>query len=115
MAEQPAPELARLVARWALHQYLAEQLRSVIETQVLALGHTVETAEARATWSEGRGTYDWEALARALGAPKDLLKHHASVVIDWRAVCLELGVPESLKARYYTPPDGPRVTLKRLS
>jgi hypothetical protein len=109
---EPAAALTRLLARWAYHQFLAQQLAGEITEQVLALGHSVETTDARASWSEGRGTYDWQGLARALKAPKELLKEHASVVVDWRAVCLHLGVPEALKERYYTPPEGPRVTLK---
>jgi hypothetical protein len=115
VADEAAATLTRLLARWAYHRWMAAQLQAEIEPLVLAVGHTVETADARATWSEGRGVYDWEGLARALKAPKELLKQHAQVVIDWRAVCLELGVPESLKARYYTPPEGPRVTLKLLA
>jgi hypothetical protein len=109
---EPAAALARLLARWAYHQFMAQQLASEITEQVLALGHSVETPDARASFSEGRGSYDWHGLARALKAPTELLKEHAQLVVDWRAVCLTLGVPESLKQRYYTPPDGPRVTLK---
>lgn len=115
MAEQPSAALTQLMARWAQGTLLASQLKAEIEAQVLALGHSVETAEARALWSDGRGAYDWAALARALKAPKELVKQHAQVVVDWRAVCQEVGCPESLKQRYYTPsPDGPRVTLKRV-
>jgi hypothetical protein len=103
------------MARWSWYTFLADSLKEQIEEIVLAHGETVETADAVASYSEGRGSYDYEALAQAVRAPEHLIRLHSKAVTDWRAVCGAIGIPDHLKERFYEPSEkGPRVTLKRL-
>jgi hypothetical protein len=108
-------DLERLMARWAFHSHVATILATQIEEIVLAQGESVATQDAIASLSEGRGSYDYEAMAKAVRAPAGLIADHSKVETDWRAVCAAVGIPDHLRERFYTPSEkGARVTLKRV-
>jgi hypothetical protein len=106
--------LERLMARWSFHSAMADSLAQQIEMLVLAKKESVVTPDGVASYSEGRGSYDYAALAAAVRAPAEVIEQHTQAVTDWRAVCGAVGIPDHIKARFYEPNEkGPRVTLKR--
>jgi hypothetical protein len=114
LAMIPRTDLQQLMQRWAFHHAIAENLATQIEGIVLAQGESVTSPDAVASYSEGRGSYDYEAMAKGLRVPGELIALHTTTVTDWRAVCGALGVPDHIRELFYTPAaKGPRVTLKR--
>lgn len=93
-----ATELATRMLEWETTQRAADALRAEIEAAVLALGKTQTVGNVRATYSAGRKSYDYEAVARAGMGSNDpaeaeiwwnVKDEHAQVIdkIDWKAVC----------------------------
>ena len=72
-----ASTLATIMLAWETAQRQADALRADIETAVLALGKTQTVGNVRATFSQGRRTFDYQAAIDAaldIGAvdPKDM-------------------------------------------
>lgn len=77
----------------------------------MALRQTIKTEHATAVYSDGRGSYDYEAIAKILEPDPELIERHSRVSVDWRKVCEEAGMTEELKEKFYRP-GKPYVSLK---
>ncbi len=81
--------LALKMLAWEQAQRRADELRAEIETWVLDLGKTQTVGNVRATFSNGRKSYDYETAGQT-AAPKiiaEFTTHIEKDVIDWRLVC----------------------------
>ena len=90
-------ELAARMLEWEETQRKADALKTVIETEVLALGKTQNVGNVRASYSGGRKSYDYEA--RLLFADEATLmpwttEIPATVRVDYRAACKGLGIED---------------------
>ncbi len=72
---------------WAFLRAEANALEAHIKQEVLALGGTITVGRARATFNNGRKSYDYEAIAGELGASGFLIGKHSKTVTDWRKLC----------------------------
>lgn len=103
--------LAEKIERWAKLQVEADILAAEITEEVMALKQTVKTGSAIATYSEGRGSYDYEEIAKYIEPDDEVVKRNSKVVVDWRKVCEESGLTEDVKQKFYKP-GKPYVSLK---
>ena len=100
-------ELAKLMLDWEQAQTQADALKLKIQDAVLALGKTQTVGNVRATYSQGRKSYDYETGAVEHPAfTLDIATQHSKMVVDWRTVCKELGAQAP-----FTQSD-PSVTIK---
>jgi len=97
--------------KWAELQRQADKLAGEIKEEVLKLKKTVKTDVAKATYSKGRRTFNWEHIALELDPPKHLISAYSKTVVDWKKVAEELGVPSDLKEKHCTV-GNPTVSLK---
>ena len=90
-------ELAMKMLAWEQAKKSLDTLEKEIEEAVLALGKTQTVGNVRATFSNGRKTYDYETAA-----VEHPMYHHATrelftkvvETVDWKAVCEHMGVNE---------------------
>jgi len=110
--------LARDMLKWEQYQRAADELAASIRDTVLQLGETVVTGNVRATYRDGRKTYDRPAalypemapVDRAWAARQDYPEYateHTTYKVDWVGLTKSLGA-ENIP---YTE-SGPSVSLK---
>jgi hypothetical protein len=105
-------ELASLMLEWERAQRRADELRATIEGAVVQIGETVEVGNVRATYSNPRKRYDYEAVGA--DAPETLVQQYTSTVTktDWRKLVLDgMGIGQDLVP--YSQ-GSPSVNLKML-
>ena len=105
-----ATELAQLFVNYAEAQKQLDAMRVQIEAAVLDLGESQKIAGVKATYYNPTIETDYEAAARAHGAPQSLIKMHSTtkVTTAWKAVAEEAGA--DLSAYQTTKPA--RVVVK---
>ena len=92
-----ASELAQAMLRWETVQREADALRSEIEAAVLELGSTQTVGNVKASYSNGRKSYDYRTAlsfadeATLMPWTKEI---PATVSIDYRAACKGLGIED---------------------
>jgi len=105
---QVSLSLTDMMARWKELRIEADALEVLIEQEVLRLGKTQKYNGVVASYTAGRGRYDYEAAAKAANAPGFVIEQFTTPVVDWRKVC------EAVLAcvdTFYTP-GTPGVTVK---
>lgn len=82
-----------------------EQLEKIITATLLTIDEKDVPFVPRLCpkYSEGRGSYDWEAIALALGVPQPVLDKHTTPSVAWRPACMEVGVPMDIQMENYRP------------
>lgn len=105
--------LADKMVRWGALQGETAALEAEIRAEVMALQQTQKAGNVVATYGQGRGVYDYQAIAATLEPDDNLVERHTKVVtsVDWRGLCGAAGMTDELKARFYTP-GAPYVSLK---
>jgi len=83
-------ELALTMLRWEEAKKQLDELTAIIQAAVLAIGKTQVVGNVRATYSEGRKTYDY--VKAGSSAPIDIINKHTVPSVDWRSVCQEAGI-----------------------
>jgi len=96
--------LAQKMLEWETITRQADQLAGEIQAAVLELGKTQTVGNVRATYSNGRKTYDYESARQV--APIEVIAAHTTPKVDWKAVCDELDIDAP-----YTQGE-PSVTVK---
>lgn len=91
-----ASELAQMMLLWEQKRVELDLLEAEIKTAVLTMGKTQTVGNVRATFSQGRKTYDYEAAvkARGLNEASPMVLSHATLKHDWRAVADELALTD---------------------
>jgi len=98
---------------WAYLAKAAAEWEAQIKDEVMRLKQTITAGGARATYTIGRGRYDYEQIAKELGADDDLVYANSKWVTDWRKVGEALGMdgePDLMEAHF--TPGNPGVSLK---
>ena len=103
--------LSEKMERWGQLRAELDTLEVEIQSEVLGLQKTQKVGPVTATYSGGRGSYNYEAMGLALQPGADLVQGYSKMVVDWRKVCDAVGVDADVRLRYYTP-GTPSVSLK---
>ena len=82
-----------------------------IKAEALELQQTIKADGVVATYSKGRGYYDYEALASHLEPDYEIIQQFTITRVDWRKVVDALEPLDDLKAKFYKP-GKPYVSLK---
>ena len=88
-------ELAMKMLEWERVKRQLDEIEDEIETTVLEIGKTQTVGNVRATYSAGRKTYDYKAIAEAHPMVSEStigLFSKAIVAVDWRGVCEHIGI-----------------------
>ena len=103
-----ASELASKMLEWEQARRALDVLEGEIKAAVLEIGKTQTVGNARASYSNGRKSYDYETAGAI--APPEIVAQHTKPVIDWRSVCKDAGI-EDVPFKQ----SGPSVSLKLLA
>lgn len=101
-------ELMDKMTRWEALRREADELETQIKAAVMQIGHTQAWGKVKAEYSNGRGTYDWEAVARQSNIPEATVEMFTFPRIDWRALCQY----EQLDPAAHYTPGTPTVYVK---
>jgi hypothetical protein len=88
-------QLAMLMLQWEVKRRELDDMEAAIASAVMDMGETYNVGNVRATYSEGRKTFQYEIAARNLPRNdewKAVVKNATREVTDWRTVCTELEV-----------------------
>jgi hypothetical protein len=90
-------EFAKAMIRYEELYKELEGLRALIEDHVLSIGETQSIGNVYAKYSNGRTTYDYEAVKGI--APKEIVALNTEVVekTDWRSICKALDFEAPIK------------------
>ena len=105
--------LAQRILDWEIAQRKADELAATIKRAVLQLEKTQVVGNVRATYNQGRKTYDYQGAAFTQkdydkGEFEEIVANHTEPKVAWKNVCADLGmkdVPVKSQA-------APSVTLK---
>lgn len=90
-------ELALKMLEWEKARKSLDALEKEIESAVLVLGKTQTVGNVRATFTNGRKTYDYETAARAhpmFSEATRLLFTKMVETVDWKGACEHIGIDE---------------------
>jgi hypothetical protein len=88
-----ASELAQKMLEWEQIKRQLDTIGNEIEAAVLEIGKTQTVGNVRATFSNGRKTYDYQAAADGHPMVSDATKSlFSKTVIDWQAICQHVGI-----------------------
>lgn len=96
---------------WGQLKIQIGDLENQIKDEVLNLKETQKFGRVKATYSEGRGSYAYDLVAKELNPSPDIIKEFTSESTDWRKVCGKIGIPEEVKKKFFISGD-PYVSLK---
>ena len=105
--------LTEKMARWEELKIEISRLESEITKEVISLGKTQQVGNVRASFANGRKTYNYEAIAKSIEIPDDVFAAHTKQKIetDWTSLVKELSPPEEIMAQHVKVGD-PTVSLK---
>lgn len=106
-----ASELALLMLTWEEKRKELDKIEDQIKDAVLALGNTQTVGNVRATFSKGKGEYDYQRALLDRGLTDDNLSSYEKITYDYRKAVLDLGIDID---PYYTP-GKPYVSVKLLA
>ena len=89
-----ASELALLMLEWEKVQRKAQELEDKIKPVVLEMGKTQTVGNVRATYSQGRKSYDYEEAAATARVPEDVIAVYTTPSVDWRGLCKALDIED---------------------
>lgn len=109
--------LTEKMTRWAELKAEISALEAEISAEVQAIGKTIDAGPVRASYTAGRRSYDYQAIAAHINVPEALVEKHTTtrtdVRTDWRALVLEVKPAEEIVEQFCTA-GTPSVTLKIL-
>lgn len=103
--------LAERMLLWGQLKIQLLNLEEEIKVTVLDLKATQVAGKVKASYSEGRGSYDWEEIAQETGADEMVVAKHTAPTTNWKKVCDEIGVPEQIMRSHFSL-GRPSVSLK---
>ena len=80
-----ASKLATKMLEWEALREQLDALEAEIKNAVLEIGKTQTVGNVRATYKNGRKSYDYRIVGET--APPSLVEIYTKRVVDWRAVC----------------------------
>lgn len=80
-------KVAAMMLEWENKKKELDILETLIEDQVLSYGETFVVGAVRATYNNGRKTYDYEKAG--LSADPAIVLECSKTVVDWKLVCDE--------------------------
>lgn len=92
-----------MMLEWGEMREKLDEMERVIQAEVLKLEQTQTVGNVRASYSKGRGSYDYERAVTDAGIDTTPWE---KVVVDWRTACKENELPVP-----YTP-GTPSVSVK---
>ena len=104
-------DLKEKMAEWRKLQLQADRLADEIKQEVLQLGVTIKTDGVVASYSKGRGRYNYQPMVAELRPPTSLIEKFTKPKIDWRKIAEAMQPTDDVKERYYSP-GSPSVALK---
>ena len=107
--ELGAKELAVKMLEWGELQEKANKLAEEIKAAVLISGKTQTVGNVRASYSNGRGAYDYERAFRDSGLTYDDIEPYQKVTYDYKLACAGLFIDHK---PYYVKKSGPSVSIK---
>ncbi len=111
-----ARELALKLLEWEKLKLNLDALAAEIETAVLKIGKTQTVGNARASYSKGRRSYDYQEAADGhLHVSEATVSLFTTIIpqtekVDWRGICKHAGIDDVPFVQ-----SEPKVTLKLLS
>jgi hypothetical protein len=103
--------LSEDMAHWGVLKQQIDILEAKIKEEVLTLKQTQKVGRVIASYTIGRGSYDYQHLAYMLEPEDSIIQRNSKQVIDWRQVCEDINATDEQKKLFYTP-GNPGVTLK---
>jgi len=100
--------LAEMMEVWKETMLTADSLAEKIKAEVMQLGKTQSARGVVATFSNGRGTYDYKTAVQRAGLTIEQLQEFEKVTHDFKAACEAHDIDVS---EFYTS-GTPSVTLK---
>lgn len=106
--------LAGKMMAWGVLKQKLDEIEEEIKQEVFALGKTQSVDNVVATYSEGRGSYDYPTMAARLYNDHvwednefiNLKKKHSKTTVDWRGIVLEAPpeiATEEFNKMFYKP------------
>lgn len=89
-----ASELAQRMLEWENLKKTLDILTKAIEEAVLELGETQTVGNVRASYSQGRKTYDYKSAIEQASIEPNALVPFQTVNIDYRAACDNLKIAD---------------------
>lgn len=105
------PTLSELLARYEVAATEAKRLEEKIKQVVLEMQETVKCGRVTASYSSGRGSYDYEAIAKEIGLAEKVLKKFSKLVVNYKQACEDAGIPKAVLEKHYKP-GTPGVSIK---
>ena len=103
-----ASELALLMLTWEEKRKELDKIEDQIKTAVMELGKTQTVGNVRATYSKGKGEYDYQRALLDRGLTDENLSDYAKITYDYRKAVMDMGIEIE---PYYTP-GKPHVSVK---
>ena len=109
---QDMSALARDLLKWEQLRRQLDELEAAIKDTVLQIGTTQTVGNVRASYSQGRRTFDYETAGQKAdpGIIADYTTEELVINTDWRMVCDVAGIEPPVKSQ-----SPPRVSLKLLA
>jgi hypothetical protein len=108
--------LADKMKLWEYLKKQIEELEKSIEEEVLALGKTQQVGLVSASYSKGRGSYNYEGIAKQFNVSQEVIEKYTSVEtkVDWKKLVEGLEISEEIKQQFYSEGGTPSVKIKLL-
>jgi hypothetical protein len=90
-------EYERLQAIADEAQAQANQVAAKIKEIVLTMGKTQKSGRVIASYTKGRGSYDYQSMAAAISPPEELIEQYTKRIIDWRTLCKDARLPKEIQ------------------
>ena len=103
--------LAEKMDEWGILKYRADMLERQIKEEVLQLSSSQSVGIVTARYSKGRGSYDYEQIARVVEPNIEIVEKHRKISYDWKSICEESGASKKEMEMFYKE-GSPSVTLK---
>jgi hypothetical protein len=100
--------LTEKLARWKQLRKELDELEQEIRQEVMQLKKTIEFDGVVATYSSGRGSYDYVRIAQEAQIPEHVLRLYSKTTTDFRKACesyLTQSYLQMMKQKYYIPGD----------
>lgn len=103
--------LPERLRRWKELKQEINELEALIETEVLELGKTLTVGDVRASYSKGRTTCDYEAIATEMAVPEAVLMRYTEPKVNYKKL-VESNPPTKKLMEKHTKVSSPSVTVK---
>lgn len=103
--------ISNLLQEYAALKKRLDEIDALIKEDVMRLEKSVSFGNVTATYTKGRGSYDYHAIASEANPPEDVISACTEPKTDWKAVCDTIAVSEELRQKHYKH-GTPSVSIK---